>query len=460
MKFSIEYGVMKSILDDIAAFRTKSNSAAFTIGIKDPSGNTEKLASSVTVVNKGMQVTKAFYVPMPAEYEPLTNEDGSVVPFLSFAVKAERFSQVVGSLLAYESDILIDVNGNSAVLSVGTKATFPVDLVGEDQLEPVLPQENKKAIAMVALKTSNFNMLARKGGFLYAEDEAHHFADRVLFTLSGDAKIEIYSTNVFSMAKAWCDAKIQYKEGNLFTLLLNQKLASLTGEKKETFEKALADIKDAAALEAFAKENDLGHEFSFSLLSNAFKVLRNVVSGTENFCAIVTDNYLYVNAGSIMATFTLGNSIPRCYSAMDSFESLPVVASVALDTEELSRGLSILNLAKNNATGTVPVSLSLNKSSLSLSCNGSSIKIPYVENKGELKSQRFLSVDYLREITDSLDKGNVVLEFREENRIPLCIHNGTLEGKSNSVAYCFLVNAPKKVKETKKTEDDAPSEEE
>lgn len=461
-KFNLEVSVLKNIVDNLLLFKSGSNACVFRIGTKVASE--DKLQSSVTIVNGGTQSEIAFFAVTPADYEPLEN-NGVAVPYVTFACKADAFTSVANALLAYEESITISVDGNKVALAANTKANVEIPLVAEDDLEATLPSVPKNGpIVAVQGKADSFMSIAKKGAFLRNDKCQHHVGDRVVIELVGADKISAYSTNSFAFAAATANVQTKYNIPQLAMFRLRLMAEKLKDEEKASFEQEVkAQMQDTTGkqLVEFAKGKGVSLDrFAFSLLHTSFFIMKKLISTCEMFKIAVTDNYCYLMAGNVMATFTLGNTVPTVVQqAVVNFTRPSASDSVVVDCNVLQKGLAVLSLIGAEGKKTVsPSFVEVSSEGLKLTKKGSSVLSPYIEKKGSGTSKCFLDAELLKETVSSLDSGNVVFTFREGVGVPVEIRNGSLADNATSLAFILQVDPNKVATEEKSGSDETDSE--
>lgn len=450
--FTIELDTLKMLVETMNLFKSPTNSLQFVIGTEDRTAkeHPELLASKVIAVNGTMMCERVFYSVRPEDYDP----DESLV-YAKFNVKAASFLNCLNALLAYAEDVVFTVSDGKVELASGKHAVLSEALVSENEVEPLLPQDYAtKAVASFAMEGNRFVDLLRRGcGAI--DNDGGNYTDRALFTLA-DNRISANSTDSKCVLKAWSD-KVQVKFLlNLIPYAFGKKCAGMDAAEQKAFGTKLLsltqrispankdDADKAAAkkeLDEMAKENGVDlNTFDFCVLAPSLPVMRKCASGVPQVMVAVTDNHLYMNAGALMATFTLGTPLANnIYVSMEKLRNGTALAKCVVDVQELMNGLNISFLGMTEATQDA-LRVTMDEGALVMSCAGRTIRTPFVEKEGVLSQVDFRLNPYVfKRALSSMSNGNLAIIVRDDDHAPIEVYNGSLSEPGSSYALVFRV---------------------
>ncbi|MBR6605541.1 MAG: hypothetical protein IKK92_06700 [Prevotella sp.] len=501
-KFVVEFSVIKSLTDALTLFSTKDNVVSFTIGVKNPNGNNDEfLTASVSITGNNCCATKMFATKMPSDYE-LIEDKGAIIPYAKFSVKANKFISYANVLVSYEEDIAFTLDENRLTLDVGEKASVDLELV-EDELSSSFPDEMGKSIVMIQASAASFMAFAKKACALAEKGEAITESVVIHVLEQGDnTLIRGFSTdkNCFSSDILTCE-KVKLRKNFLAAHLLSEIALSLEGEVQNNYMNFLSSLaveelpsfityllskpqfdeaeseenKDGSdadvnnpfkkfqeeliganlkTLPSVAAEHELNLDrHTFVIHVDNFQIIQKLAGTAKNITFGISANYCYVSCASTMAIFALKSDNPTWPNMMNKWNAIASNANCVVDAETLLKGLSIFSLDEN--ANNIPVHITSNKSGLVFAKGTNKVVLPFVESDIQGKVDTYLSSKLLKKVVSNLDKGNLCFMIRDDNRVPVELHNGSLKEMSNAVAYLARVNPPnvgatKQETETKK----------
>lgn len=465
-KFTVEVDTLKSMVEEITPFNSKSNCAQFDIGTKEPKENI--LVSTVTIVNGGNMLKKEFHA----------NFDGAKAPICKFNVLLNTLISYLNVLLAYQEDICFSLSDTEVTLKAGDHAELSLQLITD--AEPAFPISSTNAYAIFQFNTANFLEFARKGCFLYDEKDHRNIGDRFVFACNLTVgKIAAYSTNDSAAARSFiecgmdatgrpnfstCPAFVLYK--------LKEKCKTLSEETRKQLEEKIeaaattylnSSGKDASCIYALCKEENVDiSEHSFSLLVSSFQLLKGVLKGTSFFRMILTDMHciLFTDTNSC-AMFTLGSTTPSWYkSIFPSIDKLQPLTEVVVDKQTLLHGLSIFSVVTDSdSTPKLPAHVQIVGNNLILSAQKTKATAACVEMVGDCENLSiYVFPKLLQTVLNTLNNGNVYLGFKGPSS-PIVVRNGSLQDETNSTAIVLPVHMDTSTEETKKESEAEVSEE-
>jgi len=437
-KIVIKNEVAANLLSNLSAYRSKQNGIRFTIGMKSLG---DGLASQVTIVNKGQMADIGFKTELPEDMSEFI--EGT--PYMLFNLKADDFCNYLGVMLDYKADISFEYDEKQLVLAVGEQVKIPLALIPDDNMEPLLARDHNNGLVRIEIKTEDFMMLLKKGGFLSKPDaDSRMITDRVAFKFSGN-RCAVYSSDSYSVAKAWCNADITYADAQRALYYLRVKGSGLS---KEAQVEMMTEMKkyqtDPVGMIAYARQ--LGYvsdaDFFISLPSASVLTLQKIFATVETLQIVITPDNFHVCAGNVLSIFALAGEVSKMYeNTVDKWESAEWNAKVVTDKENLSRALNILKLGNTK----IPFHLAMGGNGIAVSKEGNEIHTTALATDGNIGGiDSYFSVDRVLDALSKLSNGNLILRFVTDNaNHPLSISNGSLnEENINSYAYILPVNMP------------------
>lgn len=465
--FTVEVDTLKSIIEEVAPFNSKSNCAQFDIGTKAPKENI--LVSTVTVVSGGNMLKKEFYA----------NFEGAEAPICKFNVSLNTLISYLNVLLAYQEDICFDLSDTEVTLKAGEHAELSLPLITE--AEPTFPISSANAYAIFQFNTAKFLEFARKGCFLYDEKDNRNIGDRFVFECSlASGKVTAYSTNNNAAARSFIECGMDtegrpnYSTCPAFVLhKLKEKCKTLSGEAKKQLEEKIeaatasymsSSGKDTSSIYALCKEENVDiSEHSFSLLVSSFQLLKNVLKGTNFFRMIITDMHciLFTDTNSC-AMFTLGSTTPSWYNSIfPNIDMLQPLTEVVVDKQTLLHGLSVFSVisGEGDSAPKLPAHVQIVGNNLILSAQKTKATAACVEMTGDHENLSiYVFPKLLQTVLNTLNNGNVYLGFKGPTS-PIVVRNGALQDETNSTAIVLPVNPNTQTEKTKRETEAKDSEE-
>lgn len=423
--------VSVNLVSSLSAFKSDANKIRFNIGIK-PLGN-NWLASKAIIVNGGCMAEIKFAVI--AQDSNLNIPEGSVL--MSFILSASEFCSYLSALNSYNADITITLNGSIVELSIGDNVKVPLNTVAEEQAEPMLMKDYNEALIRIQAD-KDFIPTLSKGGFLVSpKTNLRYVTDRVILRFA-DKDCFIYSSDCYSVSKAWCPCIILKNDPQRALHFLREK-----GKEPDKLDKE--ELVELAKKEGF----DNSTPVSIGIPAAAFNTIQKIFSGFEKLYLIVTPKYLHINGGNIVATFSLAGDIPNVYKeTVDCWEKTKWSAKAVTDRDAFLRSLQLLKLGDK----TVPFKLNYDSNGLSLSQNGTVIHTTVTATEGDIASADIaLIVERVCESVSKLSAGNIVIRMmtgEQKNSLPISISNGDLSETVTSYAYILTVYEKKQNKGT------------
>jgi len=200
----INVEVAKHLVSNISVLKSTENAVRFTIGLQNLGNG---LAAQAIVVNGGQMANIGFATSLPEDKKALES-----LPYLTFAVKAEEFCNVVSVLCDYNSDLTLSCDGKRIFLSVGSQVSIPMGLVSPEACEPLLNADQlagfKDARVKFTLKGDDFRNVFQRGvRFSSAQIDMYSLTDRVAVRME-NGKCFLYSTDGHGIGKSWTDVNI------------------------------------------------------------------------------------------------------------------------------------------------------------------------------------------------------------------------------------------------------------
>lgn len=476
MKYTIKNDVAKELCEKLSLLKTAVNSVKLLFGISD---HKDFIANKAVIVNGGIMEEITFTSSRPKKDGELEQE--------TVVVSAASFTSYLSALIGYNSDISVDVSNKVLTLAVGTQVKIPLPVKEEKEMDILLPQDLSSCVAKVAISPSALQSLLHVGSSFSkpgVDDQGLH--DRVVVRIDSSNMLYAYSTDLTSIAKAWCAAPVELNDGGRALLFLKSKGAELDdagmeellkkmNEAKDpgTPEEALAFLKDkcekmdeagrerfilkmnaardsenpqqallslasAERLIELASVEGMPEDHSISIPASCINIILSILKGQEENASLrICENYLYMKAENIMATFALASGVPSIYKAsIDGWETSESVLKVTFDKEAFIRALSVLKLGE----ASVPVSVTADSKQLVISKNKDTVNVPFSASEGELdKVAVNFATEKLLNAVSRLDNGNCTLKLFS-GKIAPCFSNGDLEGNgAKSYLYVFPV---------------------
>lgn len=449
-EFIVENQVMQVVTTELSAFQGKGCSIKFIIGDNDPNQaeHMELLTCSATIVNGGTMGKKFFFCKMPTDIKK-----GEI--FSTFHVLAENFFTIVSGLLAYETELTFTVSETKLIISAGSAAKVPLELLSEENVSPELPsfldsKIMKSLIAMVKINAQEFSSFLKKGCFLSSSAESgNEGRDHVVFTIKNDIIIgNSTNSNALSKSEKKVVSRIIPTTLALYHLKKKQQNIREDSERKDFGVKVMDAVKNKN-LDALVKEYSIPTDtFSFSIPATAFSIIKKLSSGTDEVQISVTDTYFYLIYNGLTATFTLGNDVSNCYSILDSWVKSPKVSDAVVDANTLLKGLNLFLLKYADSTQPTVAHLEMKKNALTIIRGDLVIEVPYIQSDG--LCELWIDPRLLNSVIKNQDRGNLCLSFREvpdanekNPHILLEVRNGDLSDNSSDYVFILPCRAPK-----------------
>lgn len=441
-KITINYENASDLLSKVSAFRTKQNCIRVTIGEKNL-GNT--LAAQIYIVNGGQMGKIGFKTSLP-----IGDEAALQLPYMSFNLKADDFCNYLSGLLGYQEDISLECEGAQIIMVVGDdeKARIPLNTIPDESCEPLLMQDYKHGWVQIEIKADDFLTLFRKGGFLSSSeaDTVRQVTDRVVLKTQG-MRCYMYSSDGSSIAKAWKDANVSYKDAQRALYYLRTKGAELSDEEKVSMLSEMDALKtDAAGMIAYANKHGYvsTENIQVSFPNACVSTIQKIISGVDELKIVITADNIHINAGNVLATFALAGEVASIYkNTVDPWENTNWSAKVVTDKESLVRALNILKLSGEDK---VPFHIAVDAHGIATKKSGNEVHTTILATEGNTGViDVYYSVKRVMDTLSTLSNGNLILRFMtENNNHPLSISNGSLDEKDiDAYAYILPVNLPK-----------------
>lgn len=460
-KITLTNETAQAILSQIDAFTTEKNKLLLTIGIKNTG---DGIACKATIVNGGMMGEIGFKTKsVPSDY------DNTAEHYFCISVSAATFRSYLKALLVFnaELDLAYDEKGQLHI-QVGTQAK--VSLPTLEERDTPIACDTRAAYALVSVETSKLLGALKTGGFMASSTlDEQGITDRIVLKLENNT-LTVYSTDTKTLCKAWCDINMQVIEANVCATYLKDKLDGLNGKDHADFlAKIQAASSDAASMIQLAK--DEGYEkkpFTLALPTNSMQVIRSVFLGSETIKLLLTANHMVINAGNVLATFSLAGKASEVYTkSVDPWQNTAWTAQVVVDKESIHNALSIIRLGGSVSVGAksvFPFHTTFKKDKMILTDRQkNTVSVNMVNSSGDpSKVDIHLDVEKVLNVLSKMSNGNLVLRYfvnpSGKGFFPVSISNGDLTGQgTTSYIYVLPVNpvqeeqpADSKKKEEKK----------
>lgn len=432
---TINTEVAANLCSKLSIFRNDTNKIRFQIGIKNVGNG---LASKAIIVNGGCMAEIGFKTSLPKE-EIEIPENGA---WMSFILSASDFCSYLSALNAYNADITISYDGTIVELSIGDNVKVPLNTVNAEAAEPML--QHDFSAALVKIKADkNFLPALSKSGFLATPGtDSRGIVDRVVLRLK-DGICYSYSTDSFSVAKAWSSVQLAYNEPQRALLFLREKGSGLDKQGQQALMAQMKPFQnDPAGLVELAKKEGFKTEeaISLALPATAFNAVQKLFSGTETLYLIVTPNNLHIQGDNLQTTFSLAGSVSSFYeNAIDQWEKSKWNAKAVVDRDAFLKSLQLLKLGEKNT----PFHLFFDKNSLAVSKGGTVVHSAVTGTEGDVKSINIsLSVDKVITCISKLCPGNIIIRVMTDKKretMPISVSNGDLTENVSSYAYIMTV---------------------
>ena len=450
------------ILSKMEAFKNEKNRLQLRIGVKNLG---DGLACQAVLVNAGMMVDIGFKTTgVPTDF---VKEAGT---YFTINVSAANFISYIKAMLAYNANIELAYDEQSTLyLQVANQAR--VSIATSAERDPILPCDHSSAYAMIKLETSKFLNAIKIGAFLASNSaDPRGVTDRVVFRILPN-EIVVYSTDGFIMSKSWCEALAQFNKPNRCVAFLNAKLERLAENTKPAFLEKLKNVAtDPNATVALAQEE--GYKdgpLSIALPAASMSVLKTLFHGSENLNVMITSGHMVVNAGNVLATFSLAGQASEIFAkSVDPWQNTQWSGQAVVDKETFVNALSIVRLSASQLgekKGSVPFHTSFQKKTMIVTDRlNNKVSVGLVASAGDLsRVDVHLDVEKVLNALGKLNNGNVVLRYfvnpDGKNYFPVSVSNGDIEGNgTTSFTYILPVNIKKEQPEAQdKNEEKKPA---
>ncbi len=433
--------IAENLLTNLSALKGKQNHVRFSIGKKQLK---DGLASQAVIVNGNQMAEIGFKTSFPKEKVEIAENE----PFMSFNLLASDFCDYMSVLKTYNSDISISYNGKTVTLSIGDQVSIPLNTIPDSNMEPLLVQDFKNALAQIEVEADDFIQLLRKGCFAVGSNELDSRAilDRWVLKLS-DAKCFAYSTDSHTIAKSWCASVNRFNDAQRALYYLKTKGGTYSKNEQETLMNRMKGLQtdpqgmiDLAIEKGFVKEDDL----MVSLPGNTVPILQKLYNNAGRLLIMVTPNNFHIQGGNVLSTMSLAGTVSPMYkSTVDKWEDTAWDARVVVDKEEFVRALNILKLSGDNT----PFQIEISNNQLSTSKDGNIINTVIIAQDVVPDTiHAYLSVSKVLNILSRMSNGNIILRLKdlsEDSTCPISISNGDLEEQTlDSYSYVFQVSMP------------------
>ncbi len=454
-KIVIDVTTVKNLLDALMPFKGAENSIRFEIGsFAKASG--QRLASKAILTNGGSQVEKLFFVNKPSDFI-----EGSI--YTSFNLKAADTLNILSALQNYEKNVTFTLSDDAAkvILSIPNITEIPLNTVLSEELEPTLPSQEDAIMVEVTVDVRKLQQLIKKGAGLMDSKKRPGISDRIAIRIT-DSKIEMLSTDTFSVEQAWTDAKTEFKGVNIAMKVLKEHADTLPAtKKKELFEKMKAAGKDGVV--AIAKEKNLDLEtLSISLSYANFPAFCSMIKGEETVRLLVAPKYVYVVLKTEIASFALAGTVNAVvYNVIDKCTASEYPFRVEIDKAELIKGLNLLEAT--SAIGALresnlPTNLFVSNGKLIAEMGNNKVTTKIVEATDDAEKgfkDCFLNGQLLKSIAAVQEGANLTLCMTEGYSAPVILSTGGIDcQEASSKAVILRVKGESSSAEEEDTSDE------
>lgn len=437
-KIVIDATTVKNLLDALTPFKGAENSIRFEIGsFAKASG--QRLASKAILTNGGSQVEKLFFVNKPSDFV-----EGSI--YTSFNLKAADTQNILSALQNYEKNITFTLSDDEAkvTLSIPNITEISLNTVLSEELEPALPSQEDAIMVKVETTVKKLQQLIKKGAGLMDAKKRPGISDRIAIRITA-GKIEMLSTDTFSVEQAWTDANIEFNGLNIAMKALKEHADTLPAtEKKKLIEKMKAAGKEGVA--AIVKEENLDIEkLSIALSYANFPAFCSMLKGEETVQLMIAPKYVYVLLKTEIASFALAGTVNQVvYNVIDKYTAPDYPFRVEIDKAELIKGLNLLEAT--SAIGALresnlPTKLFVSNGNLIAEMGNNKVTTKIVAATDDAKTgfkDCFLNGQLLKSIAAVQEGANLTLCMTEDYSAPVILSTGGIDCQETSAKAVIL----------------------
>lgn len=425
MKLLIKKEDMKNLNQDMGILSMDlANQIEMTLGSRVFSS--DKIACQARITTQTEQIIPLFYAQ--SSQEDIVEE--------SFCVSAKIYSGLVGTLLTYDKDIVLDTDSikeGKVYLHVGKDVEIPLEVLSsEAQMEPIVMGKDEPVFLQVTVPTAEFKKAVRGGNF--ADERNRNGLENAHVFLNLDSgEMSFYSSDQFIVGKT--SMKVTVPE-------VNEK----TKERLAVMEEALIKYCEQT------KQTRQG--ILLLIPSKALANLQKVVDGTEKFILAVDSKHIYVAAGNKVYTLTKGAVMMDLKGICEKFKEMSYPVSFSVPYEEFSQAVSSLaRIISLKSLKNTPIRVMVEDKDIKIAIRGSDDSgVISVHGKTSGTGEIYLSAEKMERVLACMDSGRRVLVRFGSVKQAVCVANGDLSDPlAENLVYIIPVKPP--VKETAEDED-------
>lgn len=397
MCYNVSFSEAKKVLDAIQRVKNEKAVAKVVLGATEVGTDVE---CAVKVLGGSEEVAVKFLAKKPSTYA------GPV----QGAFDNTSLIAVLSSLSLLKEAISIDIVDGIGRFGVAGKAATSLPCLGAEEIPSGVVLDPSSQIVRFFVKQADFISLLRGGGFATArEDNGGRGVNNATLVVE-DNRLVLYSCNETGSTIGLASCPIELED-----------IPSGESTKRADFckEKGIENL----------------------IVPIPQKVVINLLGllDGENKCSVIVTDKVIMMAPTREVQYLAvvgAKAFTAGVQILGQIEQMPTKGICIVDNEKLSTNLAMIkNFSALASKGGAPVELKIGKDKLMLSqTNGDGkVVIDVVASSFENAEERRLDGEKLSTIIGVLAKGNVRIELRDGENIPLVFTNGSLAEVSGNV---------------------------
>ena len=416
MKLTVKKEDMKNLNQDLGILSMDAaNQIEMTLGNKVFSS--EKIACQARITTANEQVISLFYAQ--SSQEEIVEE--------SFCISAKLYAGLVGTLLTYDKDIVLDTDSikeEKVYLRVGKDVEIPMEVLSsEAKKEPIIMGKDEPVFLQVTVPTAAFKKAARGGGFAN-ERNRDGLENAHVFLNVDTGEMSFYSSDQFIIGKTGMKVKLPE---------VNEK----TKERLSVMDKALDAYCD--------KTKQTRQKILLLIPSKALANLQKVVDGTEQFILAADSKHVYVAAGNKVYTLTRGAVMMGLKEICDSFGQASYPVAFSAPYEELSQAVtSLAKIISLKALKNTAVRVTVEENGIKLAISGGDDSgVISVHGKTSGTGEIHLNAEKMERVLACLDQDKrILIRFGDEKQAVRVVNGNLSDPLAENIVYAMPVKPP------------------
>ena len=416
MKLTIKKEDMKNLNQDMGVLSMdQANQIEMTLGSRVFSA--DKIACQARITTASEQIIPLFYAQ--------SSQDDIVEE--SFCVSAKLYSGLVGTLLTYDKDIVLDTDSikeGKVYLRVGENVEIPIEVLSsEAQMETIVMGKDEPVFLQVTVPTAAFKRASRGGSFA-DERNRNGFENAHVFLNLDSGEMSFYSSDQYIVGKT--SMKVTLPEANEKT---KERLAQM----------------DEALVKYCEQTTQTRQEIMLLLPQKALANLQKVVDGTEKFILAADSKHIYIAAGNKVYTMTRGAVMIGLKGICDKFNEMSYPVAFSVPNDEFTQAVSSLaKIISLKSLKNIPIRITVEDNDIKVAiCGGEDSGAISVHGKTSGTGEIYLNAEKMERVLACMDKDKRILVRFGNEKQAVRVSNGDLSDPlAENLVYVIPVRPP------------------